>query len=439
MNFEKYFEYAKNIGFSDIEFKIVTNNKLSISLFHQKVENYTVSENDTIYIRGIVNGNMVSGVSENKNNIEEILNDMVLNAKLIEKKKEQELFAGSDNYKNFKTYTDDLSKKSVNDKINLCLNIEKKAYEYNSLIHDVDCVEYEEIESAMKIVNTKGLKLSYKVNYAMVVLSVVAKSKSDTRTGFKYQIAQKLEDFDVDKMVKDACDDAISSLDGKPCESKKYKVIFTPDVFASFIQVLLSSASGEAVNQGKSMLKDKLNLPIASKKLTIYENPQDKNYPYFYRAFDDEGVATYKKNIIENGVLKTYLYNIEAAKEAKTTSTGNGYGGANIGISTALVNVKLGKKSQAELCEKINNGVLINNVQGLHAGMNPLSGDFSLQASGFSIENGQIKDPINLITIAGNLFDMFKDIEEVGNDLFVTYGGIATPSVLIKKLAISGK
>ena len=96
MNFVKYFEYAKKIGFSDVEFKVQTSNKLSISVFQKKVENYSVSENETIYIRGIFNGKMVSGSSENVNNICKILDEMAVNATLIEEEKEQEIFAGSD-------------------------------------------------------------------------------------------------------------------------------------------------------------------------------------------------------------------------------------------------------------------------------------------------------------------------------------------------------
>ena len=133
------------------------------------------------------------------------------------------------------------------------------------------------------------------------------------------------------------------------------------------------------------------------------------------------------------------IYNIEEAKVANTISTGNGFGGSNIGVDTTYLYVKPGRKNKDELCKTINNGIYITSVQGLHAGMNALSGDFSLQASGYMIEQGKITTPVNLITIAGNLFTMFKDIQEVGNDLFVTYGGIASPSVIIKKLAISGK
>jgi PmbA protein len=439
MNFVKYFEYAKKIGFSDVEFKVQTSNKLSISVFQKKVENYSVSENETIYIRGIFNGKMVSGSSENANNVCKILDEMAVNATLIDEEKEQEIFAGSEKYKTFKTSSDKLAKVSIADKIALCLDIESKAYDYDYRIAPGVEVEYQEVESAMKIVNSKGLKLSYKVNYGFVVLSVVAKSDNDTRTGFKFKILQDLDSLNVEQLVKDTCDDAINALNGSQCESKKYKVLLAPNVFASFANVLLSSVSGDAVNRGKSLLKDKLNQQVASSKLTIVENPHSKEHPYFYRAFDDEGVATMKKAIVEKGVLKTFLYNIEEAKQAKVKSTGNGYGGSVIGVSTSFVEVKPGKKSKEELCEKIKDGIQITNVQGLHAGMNPLSGDFSLQASGYRIENVKITTPVNLITIAGNIFKMFNDIVDLGNDEYVTPGGMSSVSVYIKSLAISGK
>lgn len=439
MNLNKYFDYAKEIGFSDIEFKVILKKELTIQVFHKKVEKYSIAENETIHIRGIVNNKMVSGYSENKNNIKHILDEMVVNSALIEENKKQEIFAGSSKYNNFKTNSVNLANVSVADKIALCLKAEQEAYNYNNKISDVDEVSYNEIENSMKIINSKGLKLSYKVSYGMLVLSVVAKDNDDIRTGFMYQFGQDINDFIIDKLVKEACDEAINALNGTQCDSKKYKVLMNPDVFASFTSFLVDSIHGDNVNKNKSLLKDKLNEIVASKKFTLIENPHIKKYPYFYRAFDDEGVATYKKTIIDKGILKMFLYNIEEAKVANTVSTGNGYGGSSIGVDSAFLMVKPGKNSKEQLCQKINNGILISSVQGLHAGMNSMSGDFSLQASGYLIENGKITKPVNLITIAGNLFKMYKDIVEVANDSFVTYSGISCPSVYIKSLAVSGK
>ena len=438
MNLKKYFEYAKSIGFSDIEFKTQKNSKLSIEVFHSKVEQYQVSENETLYIRGIVNGKMVSGTTENLSNVKPVLDEMVLNASIIEEVKEQELFAGSDKYKKLSAKSNTLVETPVSEKIETCLKLEKLCYDFDSKVNDVE-VSYDETLSSMSIVNSKGLKLSYKTSYAMLVASVVAKDATDTRTGFGYQFGQSLSDFDLEKLVNKTADDAIKSLNGSQCESKKYKVLLNQSTFASLISVLMGAVSGEAVNKGKSLLKDKLNQEVASKKFTLIENPHVKEYPFFFRGFDDEGVATYKKPIVEKGVLKTFLYNIEAAKEAKTQSTGNGYGGSVIGIRPSFLQVKLGKKTKEQLCEAIKDGIYITSVAGLHSGMNPLSGNFSLQASGFRIENGKITTPVNLITVAGNLYQLFKDIKEVGNDAHLTYSGVCCPSVYIKSLAISGK
>ena len=183
MRVNKYFSVAKQLGFEDIEFKSRTSKKLSISIFHEKVENYTVAENETLYIRGIINGKMVSGQTENEKSIERILKEMVKNAELIEDNKPQEIFGGSEKYKNFKTHNDVLANTPVAEKINLCLAVEAKAKAYDPRVSEAE-VEYNETQSAMTIVNSKGLKLSYKSSYGVLVASVVAKDGDDTRTGF---------------------------------------------------------------------------------------------------------------------------------------------------------------------------------------------------------------------------------------------------------------
>ncbi|MCI5744851.1 MAG: TldD/PmbA family protein, partial [Erysipelotrichaceae bacterium] len=398
-----------------------------------------VAENETIYIRAIKDGKMVSASTENISDIKNVFDEMAVHGTLIDEDKAQEIFKGSDNYKRIKTHADTLSKVSNADKIKLCLDIESKAFAYDKRISEVEGVEYKEVFSSTKIHNSKGLKLSRKTNYALVYLSVVAKDENDTKTGGYYQFSQDLNCFDQEVLVKKACDEAILSLNGTPCASKNYKALLSPTVFASLVSFLLRSVSGEEVNKGKSLLKDKLNQQIASNKLTIVENPFNKDYPFFIRCFDDEGVTTSKKNIIEKGVLKTFLYNISAAKEAGVNSTGNGYGGSLIGVDTSFVEVKPSKICKEELCKKIKNGVFIDNVEGLHSGMNAMTGDFSLQASGYRIEDGKITTPLNLITIAGNLFTLFKDVSAVGSDTFVTLSGISSPSVVVSSLAVSGK
>ena len=140
----------------------------------------------------------------------------------------------------------------------------------------------------------------------------------------------------------------------------------------------VSSAVAEDVQKNSSLFVGKLGQKVASKKVTIDDLPLSKNV--FARSFDDEGVATYNKSIIKNGVLQTYLYNLTTAAKDGVSSTGNGVvtGGSKVGTSTAFLQMKPGRKTQEELFKEVGTGVYITDVSGLHAGLNSRSGNFSL-------------------------------------------------------------
>ena len=175
-----------------------------------------------------------------------------------------------------------------------------------------------------------------------------------------------------------------------------------------------------------------------SNKLTVMERPTDNTI--FFTGYDSEGVATYNKTLIKKGVFQTYLYNLTTAKKDGVQSTGNGYGGVTkIGIGTTHLVIKPGKKSFEELLQKAKNGIYLTDIMGLHAGLNAKSGDFSLQAQGFMIEDGKLTKPLSQIVVAGNLFTLFNEIGEVGSDSQLLLSSNEVPSLLIKKLQVNGK
>ncbi len=442
MNFNKIFLLAKEKGIEDLELSISKSAKLSISIFHKKVESYNVAENETLSARGIYKGKMGCVYTENLTNqsTDFIIDEIIKNASIIEEDKPAIIFEGSKKYHRMKTYNDSFNKVPVKDKINRLLKAEEKALAYDKRIAEVASLSYEEEETRFHLINSKGVNLVQKVSDAMCVCEVLAKENEDLKTGFEYQIISSYDEFDPDKVALEACKSAISQLNAEPVKSKKYKILLDGKVMSSMISSLKRSLSGEQVNRNKSYLAGKLNQKVFSSKVTLLENPHSKKYPFFYRGFDDEGVATEKKKVIDKGVLKTYFYNLEAAAQAGVSSTGNGYNsGASIGIGTSLLILKAGKKSKEEIMQKMKNGLYITDIQGLHAGMDGLSGNFSLQANGYLIENGAIVKPVNLITIAGNLFDLFENIVDVANDSTITYSGIETPSVYVRNLVVSGK
>ena len=202
----------------------------------------------------------------------------------------------------------------------------------------------------------------------------------------------------------------------------------------------IENEKAEEVLKHSSTLEGKLGDLVASKKVTIIEDPLMRNV--FFRYFDDEGVATFPKTIVEKGVLKTYLHNLSTAHQMGVAPTGNGYkAGAKgkVGISLCNVYLKPGKHTEEEMLSTILEGVYINDVQGLHAGMNMQSGNFSLQAAGFMIRDGKIAEPINLITIAGNLFEILKNVKDIANNSETQLSSITCPSVYVRSIAISGK
>lgn len=143
---------------------------------------------------------------------------------------------------------------------------------------------------------------------------------------------------------------------------------------------------------------------------------------------------------MKKGVLQGYLYNLTTAQKDGVQSTGNGFGGGSkIGISPVALTIKPGKKSQEELFQLVGNGVYITEVQGMHAGMNPQSGKFSLQSTGFLIKDGKLDQALDVITVSGDLVSLFNNIVEVANENKMMPGGTTASSVLLKKLAVGGK
>ena len=202
----------------------------------------------------------------------------------------------------------------------------------------------------------------------------------------------------------------------------------------SLLNAFTSMFSSEAALRNMTLLKGKEGQKIASDLITLVDDPLYEK-GVFQHSFDNQGVACYKKNLIDNGVFQTLLYDLKTAKMFNTKPTGNSFGGIN---PTNLC-LECGSTSLEDMASTIKDGLLITSLQGLHAGLNPVSGDFSAQASGFRIEQGKITYPVSLIVVSGNFLKLLQDVVIVGNDEFISYNGLSAPSIKIRELSISGK
>lgn len=443
MNKTIWMKEAEKRGITDFEIYEQKSSSTSIQLFEHKVDGFTISECDGVAIRGIYHGKMGICYLEDASdaNMDYALHQLMDNAKIVTSEDEVEIYAGEDHYPEVKVKENTFKLKSSEEKIALLKQIEEAIYASDTRIDQVMSVEYEECDVSRSITNSKKLSLHDKNSYSIVVAQVMAKDQEDVKSDYDWAVIMDEQDIQVNQFAKNLSKKVCNKLNATQIPSGNYPVIMEKDTMINLLGALSGLFDGENASKGISILKDSLNKQIFNEKISIIDDPLMEN-GYSSCPFDDEGVSCKKKTVVENGVLKTYLHNLKSAKLMHTTSTGNGFKAgyaSNVGISPTNFYIENGDTSFADMVKSMEKGVIITDITGLHAGLNPISTEFSLQSSGFYVEHGEIVKPINLITVAGNFMDAMKHVEAVGNDLKFSFSGIGAPSIKFTELAISGE
>jgi PmbA protein len=267
----------------------------------------------------------------------------------------------------------------------------------------------------------------------------VAEKGDQKNTGGEYCSRVFFKDLvPAEKIADIAARRAWELLDPVMIKTQRASVIFDPDVARSLLGGIITAINGERVLQGASFLKDYLEKQFASPHLTITDDGTRKR-SLGSSPFDGEGVATMKTLLVQDGILKSFIYNTKAAKRAGVASTGNASRGgfSNLpGIGTHSVYLGAGKHSKQEIIAATKKGLLLKEVTGY--GIDPVSGNFSGGASGFWIENGEIVAPVKGVTIAGRAFDILALIDMMGNDIDMNRT-FAAPTIRIAEMQIGGK
>lgn len=441
---DKLFIEAKKSDFNDFEVYYSGGDSFVVKIFEGKVNDYRVNTSHGISFRGLFKGKMGYSYTEafDDDAIGMLIDNAMENAQVIENEDKQFIFAGSDSYENVISFNNSLEKVGVQEKIDTALALEKLAKEGHKAIDSVAHTVLQSGSGEIKIKNSKGLDLSFKDNLLFCYVVPIAKSGDKMVDGSSYQIVRDFKDLDIKKIAQEAVDNAVSMLEAGPVKSGEYKILFDNECAGDIISAFAGIFSAENTQKDLSLLKGKENTKIASELLTIIDDPLLKNGP-ISMPFDSEGVATYTKNIVENGVLKTLLHNLKTAEIDGVKSTGNASKGSyksSVAVSGSNFFIKPGDKSFEELCMIVNEGLIITEVSGLHAGANAVSGDFSLLAKGFKIIDGKKCDAVEQITIAGNFFTLLNDIIYIGSDLKFGLPGsscIGSPSLVIKSLSVA--
>lgn len=429
----------------EVEAFLVKNKQLDIEIYKGEIDKYSLAESGGLSFRGSSQGKMGYSYTERleESALDSLVYEALENSKYIEGSDDEIIFSGSESYEEINHYDDSLNQVPTQDKLNFLINLEKEAYSLDERVFAVNACAYQEFEGERYLVNSKGLDLHDKSNGGAAYISVVVKDNEDTKTGISYRIFYDFSSLDYKEIAKEAVDRATSMLGASNIKSGNYPIIIENTTFANLLSAFTPIFSSDNVQKGLSLLKGKLGEEIASPLLTIVDDPFLKG-GFASRNFDDEGTASTFKTIVDNGKLVSFAYNWKTANREGVASTGHASRSYKGPISIAPTNLYVvnGDLDLDEMMVLADKGLLINNLEGLHSGLNPVSGDFSLSASGYEIKDGKKARPVNQITIAGNLYEVFKNIVAVGNDLkfgLPSNGYIGSPSILVKSLAVSGE
>ena len=325
-------------------------------------------------------------------------------------------------------------------KLQFVLDAEQTAKGYDARVTKVGYDTVVTGKETVRIVNTFGMDKKYTATYGVAYIMPVASEGESTASGLAMQVGRGFAALDAKALGVEAAQDAVSMLHAVPVASGQYRVILHYRAMTDLLEVFSAAFSAENVQKDLSVFKGKLGETVAAPCVTIVDDSLLKD-GIASRPFDAEGVPGGTYAVIESGVLKTFLHNLKTAKKDGVQSTGNasksGYS-APIRVAPTNFFIKAGERNLDQLMQDIGDGLLIKEVDGLHAGADSVSGDFSLSAKGFTVKDGKQDKPVEQITIAGNFYEMLKAVRTVGSDLTFPQGAFGSPSVDVGMLSVAG-
>lgn len=318
------------------------------------------------------------------------------------------------------------------------LALESAAIAADSRISQVEHARYEEKVWTLKILNSRGVSQTSQRGLVFCELKAVAKDGSDTEAAYEFDLSPRFEDLKVEEVARSAAKMAVKKLGARPVSIGAVPVLFSPRAASCMVRLVAPSFFADNVQKNKSVIASKKGASYYDRKVTLIDDgllPGGLNsFP-----FDGEGVPRRRNIMIENGAIKSWLYDFSHAVRDKTESTGSLKRTSLSAIPTIDVSncfMKPGNTESSALLKGVTRGFYVTELAGLHTA-NTISGDFSLGAEGFLIENGLLSLPIRGMTIAGNIHELFRSVAGVGDDLRF-YGEYGAPSILVAGLSIAG-
>lgn len=313
--------------------------------------------------------------------------------------------------------------------IKLAIECEAAARSFHSEITNSEGASVNSHQGIRIFGNTLGFLQGTQATRHSLSCSVIGQRGEQMQRDYWYSVARSANDLEAVVTVgTKAAERTLKRLGGRSLSSRVAPILYAPEMAGSLLGALMGAISGSSLYRKSSFLLDSLDTQILPDFIRIHEQPYLKK-ALGSAAFDGEGVATKNRDIVSNGILRSYLLSSYSARKLGMQTTGHASGVHNLTIEPGADDFNV-------LLKRLDTGLLVTELMG--QGVNRVTGDYSRGAAGFWVENGEIQYPVEEITIAGNLKEMFKNIVAVGND--VDYrGNIRTGSILIEQMSIAGE
>jgi len=440
-------DQARRTGADAAEAFISDSEKVEIFVSGRAVESLNASSEAGIGIRILKDQKMIFGSSNEllKDSVKDLVSDLIKKVP-FHTPDEFNTMSGKENgflegdwskYTDLVSYDPKITEVPVQEKIKRAIALETGGLDYSPKVTGSMWAAYSDQASVVYLANSNGLSGWYPASGCSGEVQFSAAEGDDRQSGTKVRATARYNDLDPAEVGRLAAEDAVRMLGARSIGSCELPMVVSPDVGVALLGYIVAMLSADDVQKGKSLFAGKIREIVAAKAVTVIDDGRLKG-GLATQPVDAEGVPRQTTPLIVDGTLQTYLYDCYNAKKGKTKSTGNrvrgSYQGVG-GIGSTNLYLKSGTTTAGDILKKIKEGLYLTVAFGLHAGINSVTGDFSIPIAGFKIENGQVTFPIRGVNIAGNLFEFLKSVDQVGDDLtWIQATGCPTFSVASIKI-----
>ncbi len=338
-------------------------------------------------------------------------------------------------------WREELASFSTDAKVAQALELERAVRAGDPRIRQVESASWGDAAVESAVASSTGIRASSRRTACYLSADAVAADGGESQTGGGYSVGRSPGELELGKAASDAVERATRLLGAVKPRSAHVTVVLEPRITATLLGILAGTLDGESVLKGRSLFAERVGEQVSVPDFTLVDDPTDPD-AYSATRYDAEGLATRRNVLIDGGMLRCFLYNTYSARRAGTASTGSavraGYRSAP-GTGARAVALIPGQLSPEQILRQVGDGLLVQSVSGIHSGVNPVSGDFSVGAEGVLIRGGELAGPVREFTIASTLQRMLSGVVAVGSDLERLPSSASGLTLALSDVSMSGE